>query len=72
MLLSSRSYELYIVFEEQVITGQFICQVIYKNQEQKGSKYSALTHAAFCDTFCREVASQFTLKVVFFRNSATQ
>ncbi len=42
--LTSWSDELYIVSEEQMIAGQFIWQVIYKNQEQKGPMRRALRH----------------------------
>ncbi len=30
-----------------MIAGQFICQAIYKNQEQKESKHRALKHTVF-------------------------
>ncbi len=36
-----------------MIVGQFICQVIYKNQEQNGSNY---------DTFAWAVAAKFHFK----------
>ncbi len=45
------------------IGGQFICQVIDKYQEQKGSKHKALRHTVFYDTFAREAAAQFRSRV---------
>ncbi len=54
-----------------MIAGQSVCQVIYKNLEQNGSKHRALRHTDFLDTFAIEVAAQFHSKSSVFLHPAS-
>ncbi len=56
--------ELYVVGEEQLIAGQFICQVIDKYQDEKGSKHGALGHIAFTVPSLEKWPPNFTLSVL--------
>ncbi len=50
-MLTSWGDELDVVREEHMIACQFICLVIDKYQEEKGSKHRALGLSAFYGTY---------------------
>ncbi len=72
MLLTFWGDELDVVCEEQVIACQFICQVIDKYQEEKGSKHKAVGTLLFTAPTLEWWSPNFTLKVLLFRNCFTQ
>ncbi len=61
-MLTSWGDKLGVACEEQVIACQFICQIIEKYQEEKGSKHRALRHPSFDGTFAWLVVAEFYSK----------